>query len=482
MKKPEGRTFFLGGSFNPPGRHHESIADIILDHMTSADRLLIIPCGGRPDKESTQDVSPLHRANLCRIAFEARDSRITLDLSDLERDEYERSACVLDRLTSQGHDVWLVVGGDLIVGGADQESEIQKNWHQGQRLWAHAKFLVIPRAGVHFDKADLPPNSELLDNWLSRGASSRAIRENAALYEEFEHLVSPGVAAYMCMYGLYTSRVALGPVRATLKGRAQVMVACSTDPERSDRETALGLMMDRVNGLSDRLLTHKIVIGGDGYFLDCVQENPGDPRPSIGLNAGTVGFLLNGGTITELEARLKRGVVHLYQQPLLEVSAIDSNGRQIKELAFNEAFIRAVSNGTSVQSGAMRVYLNGNLVFDRLSGDGLMLATAAGSTGWARSHGGMPLTAGTPEMILVGAGTTYRGQRWNFARLSAEDEVTVDIETTRKRPMQLLLNGRVRMEDVIRVSMRLSRTHAATLGFFPETNLAAKIRGLYFPT
>ncbi len=480
MNAPSGRTYFLGGSFNPPGKHHESMVDIILENMTPDDRLLIIPCGGRPDKESNGDTTPLHRANMCRIAFGDRDPRIILDLSDLERDEYERTWDIHERLKVAGHDVWIVIGGDLIENGATQNSQIHKSWHKGQMLWSQSRFLFLPRAGYRFNQSDLPPRSLILKD--TRAGSSKEIRNCAGLHEEYEHLVSRGVAAYMRQWRLYTSGAALGPVRQKLTGRAQVLVNVSKDPKRREREVALALMCDRVYALAQGPITHRIEAGGDGFKLDCVQGNLGDPRPSIGLNAGTVGFLLNDGTVDELEARLRRGIVHLYQQPLLEVSALAQDGSQIKELAFNEAFIRAMSNGESVQSGAMRVYLNGELVFDWLSGDGLMLATAAGSTGWARSYGGMPLTAGTPEMVLVGAGTTYRGQRWNFARLSAQDEVTVDIEQAHKRPMQLLLNGKVRMSNVIRISMRLSRTHAATLGFFPETDLAAKIRGLYFPS
>jgi len=479
MEPTSGRLFVLGASLNPPGKHHESMVDIILEHMAPDDRLLIIPCGGRPDKASNGDTSALHRANMCRIAFGGRDDRIILDLSDLERDEYERTMTIHTRLAREGHDLWLVVGGDLVEHGSTQSSEIQKSWHEGNFLWSVADFLVLPRAGYPFNEADLPPNAEVLHG--ARAGSSKEIRNCASLHEEYEHLVSPGVAAYMRQWRLYTSGAALGPVRHKLTGRAEIIVNTSRDPVRRLLETDLALAVDRVYGGRQGPITHKIVVGGDGFKIDCVQADPGDPRPSIGLNAGTVGFLLNGGTPEELEERLRRGVVHLYQQPLLHVTALNRDGRQVEGLALNEAFIRAMSNGQSVQSGAMRVYLNGELVFDRLSGDGLMLATAAGSTGWARSYGGMPLTAGTPEMVLVGAGTTYRGQRWNFARLSAQDEVTIDIEGGHKRPMELLLNARTTMQDVIRVHMRLSRTHAATLGFFPETDLAAKIRGLYFP-
>lgn len=457
------------------------MVDIILSHMEHHDRLMIIPCGTRPDKASIEDTTPLHRANMCRLAFEGRDQRIILDLSDLQRLEFERTSSMHDRLYNQGHNVILVVGGDLIDGGASGSSQIQKDWYEGQQLWANANFLVIQREGTRFNRADLPPNSEVLED-SPRAGSSKAIRDSAALREEFDHLVSPAVAAYMRLYNLYTSRVALGPVRTTLTGRAEVVVNHSNDPERRRREAELAQMVDRVNALREGPITHKIEIGGDGFKLDCVQANPGDPRPSIGLNAGTLGFLLNDGTVEELEERLTRGIVHVYQQPFLRVHAQDEDGRQICDLAFNEAFLRAMSNGESVQSGAMRVYLNGDLVFDHLPGDGLMLATAAGSTGWARSYGGMPLTAGTPEMVLVGVGTTYRGQRWNYARLSAQDEVTVHIEQGHKRPMELLVNGRCAMQHVSVLSMRLSRTHTVSLGFFPETDLARKIRKLYFPS
>jgi NAD+ kinase len=490
-EEDEARLYLMGGSFNPPGNHHESMEDILLAHMRPKDRLLIMPCGIRTDKASNADTTALHRANMCRLAFARDDTRVQLDLEDLRRDEFERMWDTRERLMAEGHNVWLVVGGDLTVGGVQGKSEIQKGWFQGTRLWDEANFFVIMRAGYDFHSEDLPPHSatpdlgartrsERIRSFLE--GSSEEIRRLAAARTGFDHLVSPAVATYMRQFSLYTSLGALGAVRHVLTGRSEVIINVSREPERRALEVQLAQMVERVNALRSGPVTHRNVIGGDGFLLRVAQADPGNPLPILGLNAGSLGFLLNDGTLEELEERLTRGVVHLYQQPLLEVLATDVNGRQLKELVFNEAFLRNSTNGRgSVQNGHMSLFINGKLIYDELGGDGIMLATAAGSTGAARIYGGTPLTAGTPAMILAGMGTSVRDVPWSSARLSARDEVVIKVSGGDKRPMELMFNYQPAMQNVVEVAMRLSRTHATTLAMFPETDMGAKIRNLQFP-
>ena len=80
----------FGGSFNPPGLHHRQIVEVMSREF---DSVIVVPCGPRPDKETVNDVDPVHRAALADIAFRGID-RVQVELFDLNRPLFrERMNC-----------------------------------------------------------------------------------------------------------------------------------------------------------------------------------------------------------------------------------------------------------------------------------------------------------------------------------------------------------------------------------------------------
>jgi NAD kinase len=59
--------------------------------------------------------------------------------------------------------------------------------------------------------------------------------------------------------------------------------------------------------LNDTPIT--VVLGGDGWMLQCLREHH-SLQPFLGLNAGTLGFLMND--VQDIQARsiLKRKILH----------------------------------------------------------------------------------------------------------------------------------------------------------------------------
>jgi NAD+ kinase len=222
---------------------------------------------------------------------------------------------------------------------------------------------------------------------------------------------------------------------------------------------------------------HVLVIGGDGFMLDQIEAHADLHLPILGLNAGTRGFLLNSGSNQEIADRLARGAVNVYHQPLLLVEGVTSSGETFQAFAFNEAFVRA----STQQSGRMRVAIDSTVRFDPLSGDGLMVSTAAGSTGWAMQKGAVPILIGTPQILLTGDATSSKRGRFSWAPLSSNSRVEIELLNRDKRPMYLVVDGKPRQE-IRSVTIRMSHTRAIELAFFPETDLAEKLMQLHFPS
>ena len=106
------RIAIYGGSFNPPGRHHRAVVEVLAREF---DEVRVIPCGPRPDKAVTGLLPPVYRAALADLAFGGMP-RVVVDLFDLEQDTFTRNWDLQQRYAPLG-EVWHVVGTDLVEGG-----------------------------------------------------------------------------------------------------------------------------------------------------------------------------------------------------------------------------------------------------------------------------------------------------------------------------------------------------------------------------
>jgi len=222
------RIYLLGGSFNPPGLHHERVIDGLQSLCKDDDLIVIIPCGMRPDKERTNDVDPGHRAAMAQLAFAHLD-RVELDLSDLERPEFTRTWDLDARYRERypDADIWHVVGTDLVDGGASRQSEIHR-WHRGMELFLNRSFVVVTRETPVVSSIDFPRDHCILD-LLVRGSSSM-IRSLRGERQDITHLMTPAVNRYIERWHLYTGRSTLDLVDWRPSGRA-IIVPMQPDPE-----------------------------------------------------------------------------------------------------------------------------------------------------------------------------------------------------------------------------------------------------------
>ena len=145
--------------------------------------------------------------------------------------------------------------------------------------------------------------------------------------------------------------------------------------------------------LSD--LTHIIVIGGDGTILAVVRQLQGCRIPIIGINMGTKGFM------TTLEADELSLLIDTIQNPalvtermMLDLSLIRGGKTILHETALNDVVVHGY--GECIKPTA---WANGKMMFC-FSGDGLIIATPTGSTGYSLSAGG-PIVEPEAKAILL---------------------------------------------------------------------------------
>jgi NAD+ kinase len=127
-----------------------------------------------------------------------------------------------------------------------------------------------------------------------------------------------------------------------------------------------------------------LVIGGDGFLLGVITEL-GQSYIYLGLNSGMLGFMLNDVDDVEIIVELvNRGAWREMSVPRLKMMALTQSGETIEGLALNDVYLERMSG----QTAHLRVEVDGVEVVDRVVCDGLIVATALGSTAYSFSAGG----------------------------------------------------------------------------------------------
>ncbi len=163
-----------------------------------------------------------------------------------------------------------------------------------------------------------------------------------------------------------------------------------------------------------------IVLGGDGTLIRAAKRVLRRDIPLFGINAGTLGYLAcveaaearkglealcNGEYRTESRMMLKSEVNGVYEDTVLNEVAINRSG-----------VCRLIS---------LAVYVNGALL-DVIAGDGLLISTPTGSTGYNLSAGGAIVKPETKLIMITPIcphSLTSRG-----VIVSAEDEILIEVK------------------------------------------------------
>jgi NAD+ kinase len=213
-----------------------------------------------------------------------------------------------------------------------------------------------------------------------------------------------------------------------------------------------------------------VVVGGDGFLLYSLHEmlDRGLVKPVYGLHLGTVGFLMNGNdSPLPLQDRVR--AAHRVSVRPLEMHATTQGGEQLCYHAINEVSLLRETR----QTAKLEVIINGRVRMDELAGDGVLLATPAGSTAYNLSANGPILPLGSGMLALTPI-SPFRPRRWRGAILPDSAEVEFRVRESLKRPVSAVADQK-EVRDVQRVRIKASREKELTLLFDPGASLEERI-------
>ena len=141
-----------------------------------------------------------------------------------------------------------------------------------------------------------------------------------------------------------------------------------------------------------------MVLGGDGTMLQAARENQSSDIPMIGINMGTKGYLteIEVGSLEKALDCLIYDEYHIESRMMLEGVVCKAGNTMQPMCALNEI---AITRKGSLAVIHYNVYVNGKLL-KVYSGDGIMVSTPTGSTGYNLSAGG-PIASPQSELMLI---------------------------------------------------------------------------------
>jgi len=178
-----------------------------------------------------------------------------------------------------------------------------------------------------------------------------------------------------------------------------------------------------------------VSFGGDGTLLRAIHASASHGVPVLGVNLGHTGFLLEmtPDGVVDIPGRLISGDYGVEERMLLRGTVKD--GRSA--LSMNEV---SLTRGQNPNSLVIDVIADGALAYT-VHGDGALVSTPSGSTGYCLSAGGPVVHPELPCLIVVPICSHIMHQRPIV--LPAESEVLLRVRAHRGRPHQVSMDGQV---------------------------------------
>lgn len=177
-----------------------------------------------------------------------------------------------------------------------------------------------------------------------------------------------------------------------------------------------------------------IVLGGDGTILRALDYAIPNDLPILGVNLGRLGFLteLEMNSIEEDLQRVLEGQYTIDERMTMCVEGYDDN----KMFALNEIVIDRSTPEVRILS---LEYSSNDTIVNRISGDGLIIASSTGSTAYSLSAGGPVVSPNLNCFVLTPICPHMLNVR--PVVLSASDRITIRM-TDDRNEARAVLDGR----------------------------------------
>ena len=210
-----------------------------------------------------------------------------------------------------------------------------------------------------------------------------------------------------------------------------------------------------------------VVGGGDGYMLNSLKKNVNFKKPFYGINCGTYGFLMNNFTKGNLENAIS-AAKKIYIKPLNILARTNKFKKRI--LAINEVSLFRQSR----QTVSLNLRIGNKLALKKLIGDGILVATPAGSTAYNLSAQGPVISLNSKKFVITPI-SPFRPRRWKGKIISNKQKVNITNLDPSKRPVAAVADN-VEIRNIRSVFVEVSKKITFCLLYDKKRSLIKKIK------
>lgn len=197
------RIGIYGGAFNPIHKGHVKLAEEVKT-KTNLDKIIIMPSGLSPHKNSDSLIDSAHRLEMCRLAFEG-DGYIISDLEILRQGKSYTVDTVteLKRLYPDD-ELFLIMGSDMLLSF--------HRWYRYEDILSKVTVVATTRQDdittdelKKYSREVLSKETVIIDFYPFE-CSSTQVRDSLISGEDVTSLVPDKVLGYIKEKGLYTDK------------------------------------------------------------------------------------------------------------------------------------------------------------------------------------------------------------------------------------------------------------------------------------
>ena len=211
-----------------------------------------------------------------------------------------------------------------------------------------------------------------------------------------------------------------------------------------------------------------IVIGGDGFMLKTLKKNKNSSNLYYGINSGNYGFLMN-------KFSPKKTINNLFKAKMisispLEMKVVNKHGIIKKSLAINEVSILRQSR----QAATLQVTSGNKNIIKKLTSDGILVSTPAGSTAYNMSvHG--PILSLNSNKLSISPISAFRPRRWRGKIVSDKSIIKIKNLNPIKRPISAVADN-IEVRNAKKIIIKTNKKIKFNLLYDVNRSLQKKIK------
>lgn len=207
-----------------------------------------------------------------------------------------------------------------------------------------------------------------------------------------------------------------------------------------------------------------LVLGGDGTLLSQILKYKHLHKPFFPINGGTTGyhmqhlFEIDGSISKENENLIIKNDIFIKDYPTIVVSSLDANENVFNGYAFGDAWVerkspRSLRFNMCIKSKHHPMYCDSAEYID---GDGVLMSTPAGSTGYYRIITNSTIPLGSDSIGVAPMNASMNKHKLGSFVLDGDNELTISLKDTEFRTPRLILDGE-EVQDFVPVSISMKK-------------------------